>query len=654
MTDRAKLDAILAERRAKKAAEEAAKKAAEAPPTPSFDFDDDLVPAEEYERSEEDREMDRIIAGIGILEAYARWCGKSQPKVKRGSTDGIHVSCPVPGHVDRNPSAWVNIEKNTWFCGACQIGGDAHDIAAYHYGYPVPGYKEGALFHKLRKQMAEDFGYIFYTHPGGVTEIIEPEPEDVKSDTTDKSDKADTSDTPPPVLSIVPSEPTIIATDSSDDATEARVFELWSDESDEIDIPSLDWRSILPEDTFLRTYMNCTIPDLLTEEFHFWNAMVALGFALGRDAGIAGNPPIYGNLFVCILADTGSGKTRSQIHLRNLMKIVLPYDHEDEKNKGVKRVNSPGSGEVLIQHFMKPVYDPANPKRIAYYAPVKGLITYSELSGLAARRSRVGSSIDQTLIDLHDGFMEVESSAITTGVKIAEDVFASAITSTQPRALNELVQRRDVDSGFINRWVFVTGPEKQRPAIDKVIVDITPAIKPLERIKGWAGVLASTGEHITWHPEAEAMMDDFYIHTIRPAQKIGGDLFARLDLLMKKIALLLSANKLEKEISPQTMTEAISMYDYLMRCYGIPSAQIGNTLQYEISEAILNFARKQFERDKGAVTLRQINRALSRRKYPNDLLLKCCDNLVKLGQLEILPTRKGSVGRPTVRYQYVP
>jgi hypothetical protein len=55
-------------------------------------------------------------------------------------------SCPIPGHADANPSAWVNTEKNVWYCGRCSQGGDVYDLAAFHFGMPVPGYKEGGKF----------------------------------------------------------------------------------------------------------------------------------------------------------------------------------------------------------------------------------------------------------------------------------------------------------------------------------------------------------------------------------------------------------------------------------------------------------------------------------------------------------------------------
>src|SRR5690242_12548861 len=164
----------LATRRA--AEEEARRKEQEANQASQLNFDPELIPPNEFQRSEEDRAMDRIIENIDIVDAYRRWCGKMNPVVRSGQTEGIKISCPIPGHVDNNPSAWINTDSQLWYCGGCDEGGDVHDLAAFHFGFPVPGYKEGAAFHDLRRKMAEDFGFTFTRYPGGITVVTAPEP----------------------------------------------------------------------------------------------------------------------------------------------------------------------------------------------------------------------------------------------------------------------------------------------------------------------------------------------------------------------------------------------------------------------------------------------------------------------------------------------
>lgn len=608
----------LAERRA--AEEERRRQAQKDNQSDQLRFDPDLIPSDEFERSEEDRAMDRLIDGIDIIDAYNKWCGKMKPKVGT-KTEGIKISCPVPGHLDKNPSAWINTDKQTWFCAACDMGGDSHDIAAFHFGFPVPGYKEGSSFHELRQKMAEDFGYVFVKMPGNVTVVTAPEPESGESEVEEPS---------------------------------AEVIELYDDSDLDFLIPDLDWRKVVPKDTFLDAYMKATTLDDVPEEYHFWNGLLALGFALGRDVRLFDLVPVYGNLFICTLGHSGSGKSKARYHLDKLLSEALPHDWSNPNSKGVRKISSPGSAEVLIHNFQKPVPDPSDPKRVAYYAPVRGIVDYNELSALMARVNRQGSAIVPALMQFYDMEGTISTSSMTHGSKEAHEPFASALTTTQPKALKDLLSRENASSGFLNRWVFVPGKEKQRFAIGGVRVDMTPAVKPLQDILGWAGSFMAD-EFMDWSDDAAKRFTEFFHMQIEPDKKrnSASDMVTRIDLVMKKLVLLFTANRMLKTVPVESVEAAIECYTYLIESYGIPAEKIGSTFTSEVSEAILYQAKKEWERNKRGVTLNNIARSLKRRKYPNDLLIKSCESLVKLGFLQVEAPAKGAVGRPTVRYKYV-
>ena len=122
---------------------------------------------------------------------------------------------------------------------------------------------------------------------------------------------------------------------------------------------------------------------------------------------------------------------------------------------------------------------------------------------------------------------------------------------------------------------------------------------------------------------------------------------------MKKLILLFSANQRERTVNKASVEAAIHCYPYLVTSYGIPAAQIGNTLGNEVSDAVLYQIKRITELNKRGATLNEIAKALRRRKYPNELLLKSADALVKLGFIKLETSRAGSVGRPSVRYKYV-
>lgn len=603
----------LEERRAREAAAESAATAEE------FKFDDDLIPDLEGTSTPpgSNPDMDRAIESIGIVDAYRNWCGKSSPSRADARTEGIKVSCPIPTHPDRDPSAWLNTEKDTWFCGSCSVGGDAYDIAAYHFGFPVPGYKEGGKFHELREKMASSFGYTFVTAPGlDKPMVVAPEPEYT--------------------------EPVLPET-AYGETTVTPIF----DEGEEpySDLPSLDWRRIVEPGTFLHTYMEQCIKDDVPEEYHFWNAMLAIGMAIGREATLWDQQPVYGNLFICLLGPTGDGKSRSYSHIRRLLHAALPHRWEDPNSPGTLFVSSPASAEVLISSFSKPVADPINPKAIAYYAPVRGLIEFNELSSLVGRAARKGNVLKPTLMEFYDASPLVATSSMTHGVKKAENPYASAFTTTQPLALKELLRETDAHSGFLNRWVFASGKPKRRVPIGGAQIDIRPAVMPLKEIAGWTG----RGKVVKWSDEAAAMFTEYFHSTLHPAQlRDETGLLTRMDLLAKKLILLLCANSKLDEVPEAIVVAVQSMFSYLTAAYGIPAAHIGSTVASEVKDEIMRHITRYTEK-KGGITLRDLNKCLKRKNFPLELVSKTLKHLADLGFIEAAATK--GPGRPTVKYK---
>lgn len=79
----------------------------------------ELIPdiGDDKKRDSTDDALDRLLNDIDVIEAYHKFCGKMRVDKRKRSRDGIKVSCPIPGHIDANPSAWVNTDKNVWYCG---------------------------------------------------------------------------------------------------------------------------------------------------------------------------------------------------------------------------------------------------------------------------------------------------------------------------------------------------------------------------------------------------------------------------------------------------------------------------------------------------------------------------------------------------------
>lgn len=649
MTDSGPIN--FAERRRKFLEERARERGENAPPpvvpipgqpeTPEWSESVQLPDLYDGSRSEEDIQLDHIINSITFPAAYNKWIGKSVAVQKK--KDGNMISCPFPDHPDKNPSAWFD-EDGKFNCGTCERGGDKYDLAAIHFGYPIPGYKEGALFHKLRQQMAESFGWTFKNVPGG--QLI------YKDEAT----------TPPPVQqppaqsseAIKPPPPDATVQEEPEDSD--NVSHMWADEEGPAELivyPSIKWRNLVPEDTFLYEYMEACTNDDSPEEYHFWHGLLALGHAVGRKVILDDFRPVYGNLLVCLLGQTGTGKSRSRHWLDHVLREACPYHEDGTQTTGVKLIPVPSSGEYLVHQFSYEGKDPANGKASLGFQPVNGVVDFDEMSSLLSRANRQGSVIKPTIMALADANNEVKIGGLQRGDFIAREPFCSIMASTQPKAIRTLLSRTDTGSGFLNRWVFAGGKPKQTEVLggshSSMSIDLTRAIEELRKVRGWGGYEKS----ITLSTNAYNEFVRYYRTFLEPTKtKDDTDLLKRIDLLSKKLMLLLTINKRKTEVDIQTVQAVEALMEYVIECFGILNENIGITVMQDvINEIMRHIARHQNKTGRGA-SPRDIARYTHRKNYTLEQIKRALDTMLALDLIE-LDKKAAGPGRPTARYRMV-
>lgn len=549
-------------------------------------FADDLIP-ELPERSEESNEIDRILANIGIEQAYIRWCGKMKPDVRPGRVDGNHISCPKPGHRDSDPSAWINIETNLWNCGACEIGGDKYDIAAWHFGFSVPEYKTDGSFPELRRKMVQDLGYVVKkSKTAGVPDMVYP-PVIAESVTPVQPVT--------PILTVVPEL--------------ATVTEIKADEFDLEDLfiaPTFEWRDVVSQGTFLDTYMGLTIVDDAAEEYHFWNGILAISLAAGRAKKLSDGRPVHANLLTCIIGRSGDRKSRSIEHLTTLIEAALPYN--SDIHSGVQVMQGVASGEQLISMFDGTIRDPATGKPVGS-ASVTGLVEYPELSDLTSRALRPGNTLKSTIHQLADTKALVGTSSRTGGRLTAAHPYACLTTTTQPDSLKGLLQENDTKSGFLNRFVFVTGKPKKHVAIGGIYVDMTAAVDPLRRINGQPDRI------LTWSPPAQALFEHHFYERLEPAQQ-SDEMLARIDLLTKKLILIFTLNEGLNEVTTEIVERSIYLFDYLVSVYRLTGERVlGKHQNAEIYEELMRHIRNLTPKSKFGPTKKDVKDRIKRKGW---------------------------------------
>lgn len=598
---------------------------------------DDLIPEAQYEKKPEDNEIDRLVDRIGIVEAYNRWCGKMRPVVRPGQVENIMCSCPLPGHKDDKASAWMNNQKNTWRCGVCIDGGDVLDLAAIHFGYKRPDYKVGRQFHELRRDIAKDYGYV--VQQSANTDIPDniylPEPEVHVLQPVEPVDPEPTNVTPiRPIQEVV----------SPAEAAEEVHAEI---EDFNIIFPTLDWRQVVTPGTFLESYMHACIIDDAAEEYHFWNGMLAIGLAVGRDITLFDTNPVYANILLCVLGKTGDRKTRSLGHLRKLLNTALPFDRSTGLSTGVKTMQSIASGEQLIAEFDQKIPDPTNPKILIQGAPIRGLTMYAELSGLIGRAARQGAVIKDTVMQFADCDDYISTSSRTGGHLEAIEPYMSAVTTTQPESLKDLVTSGDNTSGFLNRWIFASGKAKPKIPIGGEQVDITPCVDPLQRIHG------QPRRELKWTEGAHKLFSDHCIKGIYPNQS-ENPILGRLDLLEKKLCLLLSINEGLWEVTEDIVTKVIKMHGYLIAAYGLTAENmVYESENNKIYNDIVRQIQRMTPKDKWGPTAKNIKDRLASKKYDKVVLQRMFDLVAKDDRVEINQGDTSKPGRHTDHYRWV-
>jgi hypothetical protein len=640
-----------------------------AAPVPAHDAD--LIPdVGTAERSAADREIDRMIGGIGILDAYAKWSGKGfTPRIVGSQRESIKIRCPLPSHPDKDPSAWVNLDKDTWFCGGCEAGGDKFDIAARGLGFPVPGYQEGANFVRLRERMVEDYFGKVVKKVGdiAVVETIEtvdydPHGSEASAPAPVPGSSPDHQPEPPPETpSVTPEPPAPVPAGSPTDPGPepepgvASIHEIVPDHDDawgikSLGAPALAWESLFAENTFLYRWCaeNTKHNDIPDEFFAMGTGPMALSMIAGRRAYLlSGDDKILGNHFVCMMGHTGTGKSRAIGQLKKLLRAAAPFDKDSYADDGVLIV-PPSSPEALQDAFLKEFEDPSTEKK--FQVPVRGLVSWNEMSEIVAIARREGNVLVPKLLDLYDG-VPLTNNTRSHGLRTVEEPFGSLVTTTQSRAIRLLFQENDLISGFLNRWWFVAGPDKEPIAFDHS-TRIDGATAALINVNEWIehDLTAATQGAIRLSPDARASFETWYKTELYP-MKID-PLYGRVDHAARKIMLLLTLNNREMQVTTDTVQRTRIIVDYLIESYKLMRGQIGQGPARDCIERIKTIVTEyEAKNGKGKFPSRRYIWRMTGTRFDPMLFERVMKFLINQGVLEE-HTVRASNGRAVLTYEW--
>lgn len=599
------------------------------------EWDPALIPEVTNSGHQKNPELDEFLDKIDILQAYEKWCGKMKPKIG-SKRESIMVSCPNPQHPDKNPSAWINLDKDTYFCGACQQGGDKYTIAAYRHNFPIPGYQAKGEFPRLKALMAGDFGFNVVSS-GGVETLKAQQPE---PDTTTEHDPPDTG--PAPVPKEEPAGESL-----------ASVIPLWGTSPTSTDVIKnassyyIDWESFIPADTFLHSWMRAATIDDCPHEYYFFLGLQALAAAIGNNVVLMDNPEVRGNLFVCLYGPSASGKSRAMNNQKLLVEQALPYYAPDAYTPptGVRLPGTPGSAEAMLDFFRFDLLD-AGTNTVIDHASVNGLIKIDELAALTKRDMRYGSTFKETLIELFDTYSgDVRHKTKTGGEVVVRDPFAQIASGVQPFIVRDVLHKSDEHSGFLNRWVFAAGtPRVARIAYGVNPPDLNLPASMLSRIQLWA---EQNKPRYELNGQALQAWEQHHNKRIVPIETSDESLLGRLSLNEKKLLVLFAANEMLAQPDASTISKATHLHDYMVSLYHEFGASVRETDIQRLWTDIEKMIRHMTGSNKtNSISRKQINQTM-RRHYDGEQLNKAIEGMVKAS---ILIEEKSTGNNPGIRY----
>lgn len=592
----------------------------------------------------------RELRQLPLLDIYIKWCAPAS--VRPGGGDEVNVSCfntDFHRGGDTNPQLGFNTAKNTYYCHACQITGDIIDLAAYYWGFCDSNYKcpdqdvhlavrnaGETLLGMTFKQTAAGWQRVQEYRPVATLPVAAPAP--LTLGTFMNPPAVHVSATTPALTlgTFLPSmPPTGSPTELPDDIEIPPPAETGIDTSLNPD-NVLEWRDFVPAHTPLHRYMEVTSVDDSPEEYHFWNFLTLIGLILGKDVALVDTEPVLGNLLICVVGQTGVGKSRSERHLTKLINAAVPFDLLSDSSKGVKVISGAGSGEYMMGEFVHKIADPratkSNKMPDIVHPGVRGLVKWSELSAMIGKSSVIGSTVREKVMELFDAAGDISYGSRQAGTTLVRSPFGSVFTTTQPDSIRHLVSLRDARSGFLNRWIFVSGTAKKlHPRGVPVHAEV---VKPeVVKLQSWANEVALHRRGlIDLDPTAVDIFVDYITDRLAPL-KMADPLYSRLDLIFKKVTLLLSANMMEDAVSIDAVNQAKIVTEYVIRCYEKFGASLTSTELSDLQQEIIDYLSVR----PGGLAGYKIADGMRRICSDKSMTLKALKELEQLGRVHLVP-----------------
>ena len=127
------------------------------------------------------------------------------------------------------------------------------------------------------------------------------------------------------------------------------------------------------------------------------------------------------------------------------------------------------------------------------------------------------------------------------------------------RSFRKFSPTLDEASGFLNRWLFVTGRRKKKQLFNRNIIELGDAIVKFRKIHTWS----HKTRKVVWSREAEELFESAWFGYIQADVDKNRTTLARIDLMIKKLGLILAINEMSDTVTKEMLERVLMMYDIL-------------------------------------------------------------------------------------------
>jgi hypothetical protein len=344
-------------------------------------------------------------------------------------------------------------------------------------------------------------------------------------------------------------------------------------------------------------------------EYLWGSCLVTIGVALGRNIRIENPRPLYPNVYVLLLGQTGDDRKSTSLSFSEDALFHLGLADKVDVLKGIQ------SSEAIYESLSR--MDGA--RTLAYCDEFRSLLAVAQRKGQRDIVPRLGSLY---YCPRKDSLNRSENSTIVT------DPFFSLIAATPAEYVQDLLTNLEVDGGFLNRFITVTGKVREWKAIAPKPTGWERFTRPLQDIVGHYDDRECC---FSFTHESAELWTDFYTRWKTARQDLNErerKLTARIDEHVLKLAMIYSAIEKQVAITVEALVIAISIGKWLQGVASNAFSDVGHDSFSRAEKIVIEIVKS-----KGRMYRRYLQQWVHKKGINGDLLTRVINSLVKNGHL---------------------